>query len=156
MDFGNFKMIREEEFRELMPHLSSREFFKTTSHEVAGRTWERIPTEVYERARKKADDYKAKMKKLAECTELNNKGIDAEKRGDIEEAISIYEENIDGDCYPAQHSFDRLAILYRKTKRYDDEIRVLKKACKVFKKSSREKYANRLEKAKFLKTKRKK
>lgn len=50
-------------------------------------------------------------------------GMDYEKNGDIEKAIYFYElcavERFEGS-----HPYTRLAILYRKQKRYEDEIRV--------------------------------
>ena len=94
--------------------------------------------------RKKHADFEAKLFK---CVELNNKGIKLEKDGEIDAAISVYEQNIEGDCYPAQHSFDRLLVLYRKAKNYADEKRVCIKAIKVCKD---DKYNKRLEKINAL------
>ena len=83
----------------------------------------------------------------------NNKGIELEKLGRIEDAISVYENNISGDCYPACHSFDRLMILYRKQKRYDDEIRVIEKAIEILSPrypDLKPKYEQRLQKVNIL------
>lgn len=92
---------------------------------------------------------------LYSCASLNNKGMEYEKEGNILEAIKVYEENISGDNpYPSRHSFGRLMILYRKQKDYKNEIRVIKKALKVFKEEQdRDKYSTRLEKAKQLNSK---
>lgn len=49
----------------------------------------------------------------------------------MEEDIEQYEENIKSDK-PDQHSFERLMILYRKQKKYKDELRVIKLGIKVF------------------------
>ena len=83
------------------------------------------------------DDIKAKKKQLDEfnykidkCAELNNKGIEYEKEGRIEEAIRVYEENMLLG-HPAKHSYERLMILYRKKKDYENELRVIQTAINV-------------------------
>lgn len=91
--------------------------------------------------------YKSRTEKLFKCAELNNKGIELEKRGNIADAIAIYEENIKGDCYPARHSFNRLLVLYRKAKDYENEKRVAEKAISLF---SDNKYKERLQKIELL------
>lgn len=96
--------------------------------------------------------YKSRTEKLFKCAELNNKGIELEKQGKIVEAIAIYEENIKGDCYPAMHSFDRLLVLYRKAKDYENEKRIAEKAISLF---SGNKYKERLQKIKLLISKQK-
>lgn len=95
----------------------------------------------------KKNAYISRTEKLLKCAELNNKGIELEKQGKIVEAIAIYEENIKGDCYPAMHSFDRLLVLYRKSKDYENEKRVAEKAIYLF---SDNKYKERLQKIKLL------
>ena len=74
---------------------------------------------------------------LEETASNNNNGILAEKEGRIDDAIRIYENSI-LDEYPATHSYDRLMILYRKRKDYDNEIRVIKIAIRVFEKERME------------------
>ncbi len=81
----------------------------------------------------KHDEYLAKVKKLKACARINNKGTSYEKQGKIKLAIKTYEKNIEGDCYPATHSFDRLMVLYRKAKDYQNELRVCEKAIQVLK-----------------------
>lgn len=100
----------------------------------------------------KKNAYISRTEKLLKCAELNNKGIEFEKQGKIVEAIAIYEENIKGDCYPATHSFDRLLVLYRKSKDYENEKRVAEKAIYLF---SENKYKERLQKIKLLISKQK-
>lgn len=100
----------------------------------------------------KKNAYISRTEKLLKCAELNNKGIELEKHGKIVEAIAIYEENIKGDCYPAIHSFDRLLVLYRKSKDYENEKRVAEKAIYLF---SENKYKERLQKIKLLISKQK-
>ena len=51
--------------------------------------------------------------------------------GDIDRAITLYEKNIKkglADSFP----FDRLLVIYRKQKRYKDELRVINKGIEVF------------------------
>lgn len=62
----------------------------------------------------------------------NMKGQELEKKGDIEGAIQLYEQNI-VDEVETPHPYNRLAIIYRRKKCLDDEIRVLEKAISVFK-----------------------
>jgi len=94
--------------------------------------------------------------------ERNLKGIELRKAGKIEEAIELYEQNIK-ENFIGSHPYDELAIIYRKQKRIDDEIRVLEKAILVFDKlipdvrgdkpPKLKKFRERLEKARMLKQK---
>jgi tetratricopeptide (TPR) repeat protein len=59
-------------------------------------------------------------------------GQDFEKRGLITEAIASYEKLVD-----APLAYRRLAILFRKMKSFDDEIRVLRAALRNIPKSNR-------------------
>lgn len=61
----------------------------------------------------------------------NLKGIELEKQGKIEEAIKLYEYNVQ-HRFDGNHPYDRLAIIYHKQEKYEDEIRVLKQAIDVF------------------------
>lgn len=54
-----------------------------------------------------------------------------EKEGMIDEAIAVYEKSILSKI-PATAPYDRLMILYRKKKDYDNEIRIIKEAISVF------------------------
>jgi len=89
----------------------------------------------------------------------NLKGIELEKKGDLDEAIKLYEQNIK-ENFEGNHPYDRLSIIYRKRGQIKDEIRVLEKAIWVFEnivsmeRADRQvklmKFKNRLEKAKKL------
>jgi hypothetical protein len=57
--------------------------------------------------------------------------IRAEKEGDLESAIAMYEANL-RDGFEGNRPYDRLAIIYRKQNRADDEVRVLERAVEVF------------------------
>jgi tetratricopeptide (TPR) repeat protein len=61
----------------------------------------------------------------------NLKGIELEKNGEVDRAIELYEKNIE-EGFDGSHSFDRLAIIYRKKGLENDEIKVLQKAISVF------------------------
>lgn len=80
---------------------------------------------------KKLQEYKDYNKKLAKTAQLNNKGKEYEKAGKIKQAISTYEKNIELG-YPASHAFSRLMVIYRKSKDFDNEIRIIEKAIDVF------------------------
>lgn len=91
--------------------------------------------------------------------ERNLRGIQLEKEDKIEEAIELYEENIK-ENFDGNHPYDRLAVIYRKQRRIEDEIRVLEKAIWVFENVAYkervdrlpklEKFEKRLEEAKIL------
>lgn len=68
---------------------------------------------------------------IQNCADLNNQGIEQEKRGEIDLAISTYERNVSMG-YAATHAYERLMIIYRKRKDYDNEIRVITKAISIF------------------------
>jgi tetratricopeptide (TPR) repeat protein len=90
----------------------------------------------------------------------NIKGIKYEKEGKVNLAIKLYEKNI-SENFEGSHPYNRLAIIYRKQKDYQNEIRVLNKAVEVFSnlmitsprsdiEPKLEKFKNRLDKSKKL------
>ena len=86
----------------------------------------------------------------------NLRGIELEKAGRTDEAIILYEQNVSA-AFHGSHPYNRLAIIYRKRKDYDNEIRVLRRAVSVYeqcKESDAVKYqrfVDRLKKAEQLK-----
>lgn len=74
---------------------------------------------------------KAEQQRLDRCAKMNNRGGELEKKGKIRQAIKVYEANIEGECYAACHSFDRLMVIYRKAKDYENEIRIIERALTV-------------------------
>ena len=68
---------------------------------------------------------------LGPTVELNNRGIQQEKDGLIDDAIATYEECI-GIGYPAQHAYKRLMVLYSKKGDKENELRVTKLAVDKF------------------------
>lgn len=121
--------------------------------QMQGITSIQIPTSVVLEIKAKSNAYKYEREAMLKCTKLNNLGIHEEELGNIDYAIQIYEDNLNSS-FIAGHSFDRLMILYRKKKDYDNEIRVINKALDVLCKrypQLKDKYLKRLEKAKQLK-----
>lgn len=68
---------------------------------------------------------------INKTAELNNLGMAYEKEGRIEDAITIYEQNIQLG-YRASHSFDRLRILYRKRGDKANMLRVISRKYEVY------------------------
>lgn len=55
--------------------------------------------------------------------ERNLTGIELEKVGQLDEAISLYEQNVT-DWFMGSHPYDRLRIIYTKRGQYADAVRV--------------------------------
>lgn len=108
-----------------------------------------VSTSLIERLEKKLKKEADKERRMDRCAELNNKGMELEKNGKIEDAITTYEENIKPKCYPSIYPFERLMVLYRRKKDYKNEIRVINRAIKVFN-NDNDKYVERLIKAEAL------
>lgn len=85
----------------------------------------------YEEAQEYIAEAKRREELLSATAELNNKGIALEKAGEIDAAISTYEQCIKLR-YPAVHAFRRLCVLYRKRKDKVNEVRVIETALEVF------------------------
>lgn len=124
---------------------------------INGQTHTTLLTAIVEAVQAKSNEIKREEIAMKKCTNLNNLGIQQEKLGNIDYAIKLYEENINS-TFIACHSFDRLMILYRQKKEYNNEIRVINKALDVLCKrypQLKDKYLKRLENAKQLKNKNK-
>lgn len=80
---------------------------------------------------------------MSKTANLNCKGIDYEKNRHIDDAIRVYEENIELG-YPATHSFERLMIIYRKKLDYENEIRIIKIAIEIFSNENIKRYQRAL------------
>ena len=94
-----------------------------------------------------------------EQVERNLKGIELEKFGNVDEAMSLYEQNV-SEKFGGSHPYMRLAIIYRRRGQINDEIRILDRAVSLYEKefkegigcsSDLEKFSKRLEKANKLK-----
>lgn len=99
-----------------------------------------------------AEAYKAEAERrerlLYTTAELNNKGLELEKRGEVPAAIATYEECIKLR-YTAFHAYWRLCVLYRKAKDKENELRVIRVALDVF--PDDEKFTARLNKVLAMK-----
>lgn len=101
------------------------------------------------------EEYRKQEKIFGRQAERNLRGIELEKQGRVNEAIQLYEKNIE-ENFEGSHPYTRLSIIYSKQKQVDNEIRVLKKAIYVFenivykergdRSPKLEKYKNRLRK----------
>jgi len=91
--------------------------------------------------------------------ERNLRGIELEKQGLIENAILMYQRNVE-ESVSGTHPYMRLATIYRKRKAYDKEVEVLQRAISVYqhtvpkgqvgRRKDMEAFRGRLEKAKAL------
>lgn len=97
----------------------------------------------------KLDQFEASVKKLELEFDLagyqdiengNMKGELLEKEGKVEEAIAVYEKLL-GIGVDTPFTYRRLAILYKKQKKLDEELRVLKAALKNVPSSNNTHYA---------------
>lgn len=91
-----------------------------------------ITEDAYNETLKKLQEYKLWNTELSEVSYYQNLGMDYERKNDLENAVKSYEKAITlGEESPRikinnyLHSVERLAIVYRKLKRYDDEVRVI-------------------------------
>jgi tetratricopeptide (TPR) repeat protein len=75
-------------------------------------------------------DYRLAIK----IEERNNAARQAEQDGDIDKATGLYEQNIK-ENYADEFAFERLMIIYRKQKKYGDEIRVINRGIQVFRRN---------------------
>lgn len=85
----------------------------------------------YDTALRLIEKKETENSRLSDAACRNNNGIEKERIGDIDDAISIYEDNI-SDGYPALHSYERLMIIYRRRKDFENETRVINRAIEVF------------------------
>jgi len=86
----------------------------------------------------------AKNYRLAlKVEERNQAAREAEKDDDLNKAIRFYEQNIRED-YADKFAFERLMIIYRKHKEYENELRVIQRGIEVFQKKFKERVKHSL------------
>ncbi|ARI78228.1 SAP domain-containing protein [Halobacillus mangrovi] len=92
----------------------------------------------YDKETKRYDDEQSQNKSFSTKDSIferqvdrNLNGIELEKEGNVDDAISLYELNI-AERFEGNHPYDSLASIYRERKQYDEEIRVLERAIEVF------------------------
>ena len=64
------------------------------------------------------------MRDYEEGLERNFRGMDAEQRGDVERAVTLYEQSVAGS-FVDSHPYERLAGLYEQRRGYGEALRVL-------------------------------
>ncbi|MDR1004599.1 MAG: hypothetical protein LBL97_06310 [Prevotellaceae bacterium] len=138
-----------EEADKMLAFIPKNIFWKTQEALDKGLTYIDIPLDTLQRIYKKYKDYQSLVDEQDRCAELNNFGMAAERVGNIEDAIRIYEKNIILTRVFATHSFDRLLVIYRRMEDYVNEKRVCKAAISKFGKKTQykqlaEKYRKRL------------
>src|SRR5215218_2411114 len=123
---------KAEEFLQKYHGLLPEHIFSGVEDVVLGlRRSTEIPDKEIEKWDSEVKKRKEKEQLLARTAQRNNAGIKAEERGQIQTAIKYYEENIT-QGYPSTLSFERLLKLYRKSKDYDDEMRVINCGLEIF------------------------
>lgn len=118
-------------------------YMQLMSYEMQGAKYVNVPVGTIQELQRRKNKEKERLRILNRTAQLNNRGTEYEKSGKIKQAISTYEKNIEIG-YPAHHSYKRLMILYRKSKDYDNEERVIERAIEVF--GEYPEYVERLEK----------
>lgn len=104
----------------------------------------KIKYKVYNQILKQKEDLDLHNFRINETARLNNLGIMLEEKGEIDTAISVYEENIKIG-YSATHSFDRLMIIYHKLKQYNNERRVIEIAIRIFTNENNKRMVNAID-----------
>ena len=105
---------------------------------MSGKPYFYYPREKWEKALLEKERRERIDLLLNQTASLNNRGIELEKAGDINNAILTYDENVKlyedniGVAILAKHQFDRLVILYHKLKDIENEKRILIKAVEYF------------------------
>lgn len=149
--------ISTDDFMPYAPYSSKRLKSEYRQALLWGRQYIEIPIADFEEAKDKYTKMRLWERDSAITCCRNNDGIAFEKGGKIEEAIKVYEENIELG-FPAMHSYTRLMIIYRRLKDYDNEQRVIRRAIEVYEKAGLaaddiEKWKLRMEKSKLLQSK---
>lgn len=143
-DLENTVEITESYFRTLTVSIGAEDdFFEYIGNIGSSPSLVRVPKSKLEEWESKYQPTKEFNENLSKVCALNNKGIALEKDGNIDEAIATYEKGI-LIPYKAYHSYDRLLVLYRKRKDYQNEKRVCLAAIERFPED--DKYKERLTK----------
>ncbi|MDR1683244.1 MAG: hypothetical protein LBS25_07660 [Candidatus Symbiothrix sp.] len=110
-------------------------------NEVAGYHYFVLLKSDFKHIEEKHNEWAESERKLHKTVELNFKGKDLEKEGKIDEAIRCYEENVKLG-YPAMMSYDRLLVLYRRNKDYENEKRICRLTIKMCEKENERRLQN--------------
>jgi hypothetical protein len=115
--------------------VSGRDRFSQANEAFFAKRWQ----EAERLYRKIRDDADQDVRHVAR----NMLGITCERRGQVDGAISLYEANL-RERSPCEHSYYRLALLYRRTQQTDDMRRVLLLGTQVLASPARQWCSNRL------------
>lgn len=128
-------------------------FIEILKKQLNGESSCSITEDAYNDTLRKLREHKQWETEWSEVNYFQNLGMDFENREDLENAVKSYENAIKlGEESPRitinnyLHSVERLAIVYRKLKRYDDEVRVILIGLKYQDASPSENYYVRLRK----------
>lgn len=102
-----------------------------------------VPEDLITEWNSSLDEYDEFNRRLGETCENNNRGIELEKLGRIDEAIKVYEKNI-SIGYLATHAYERLRIIYKRRKNPANELRVLRAGVALFEPANDERFRKAL------------
>ena len=107
-------------------------FIEILKKQLNGESSCSITEDAYNDTLRKLREHKQWEAEWSEVSYYQNLGMDYERKKDLENAVQSYEKAITlGESSQKVkinaylHSVERLAIVYRKLKRYDDEVRVI-------------------------------
>lgn len=102
-----------------------------------------VPEDLITEWKSALEEYDEFNRRLGETCENNNRGIELEKLGQIDEAIKVYEKNI-SIGYLATHAYERLRIIYKRRKDPANELRVLRAGIALFEPANDERFRQAL------------
>lgn len=102
-----------------------------------------VPEDLITEWKSSVEEYDEFNQRLGETCENNNRGIELEKLGQIDEAIKVYEKNI-SIGYLATHAYERLRIIYKRRKDPANELRVLRAGVALFEPANDERFRQAL------------
>lgn len=107
-------------------------FIDILKKRMNGDSFYNLTEDAYNETLRKLQEHKLCEAEWSEVSYYQNLGMDYERKKDLENAVQSYEKAITlGESSQKVkinaylHSVERLAIVYRKLKRYDDEVRVI-------------------------------
>lgn len=103
-------------------------FQKMNEAEIMGKKFFKVSDKDYKMTLANYEKRTSLERSITEAANNNNLGIEAEKSGDIELAVSLYEKNLSQDSFLTSHPYHRLVIIYRKMHDVSNEERVCRLA----------------------------
>lgn len=102
-----------------------------------------VPEDLITEWKSSLEEYDEFNRRLGETCGDNNRGIELEKLGQIDEAIKVYEKNI-STGYLATHAYERLRIIYKRRTDPANELRVLRAGVALFEPANDERFRQAL------------